>query len=367
VTTRYGQLDARGCTFSGTGGEQLVTAHSNSVIANCEFRPGPNTACMFLGGEGLIVRGCSFLGGQGPRFAALLFSCGLMEGNVFAGSRSIGEDVELEHFEVNGTSCLTTIKHNRFLANETTDMVTGVGGIVVTDVAGTVLIDSNLFDNCQAHSIPLALGMANAILVYNWGTTITHNVFTNMPANGIAAIRRFCPARPMIRDNWFVHTNYALKSHFEDAAGTDTLDISENFWGDSTGPYHALYNPTGRGDTVVGNFVRISPWLTDTLSGDTNIAVHEPATFAPKDVELEVSPNPFNSTALISYSVPRAGEVKVSIFDITGRLVCVLEDRMEEAGEHRVTWNAEGMASGIYFAKLQTAGQSVTRKMVLLR
>jgi hypothetical protein len=82
---------------------------------------------------------------------------------------------------------------------------------------------------------------------------------------------------------------------------------------------------------------------------------------------LEANPNPFNSTTVISYSVPKTGDVKLALYDITGRLVRVLEYGRVEAGEHRVTLNAEGMSSGIYFVRMEAGGRAVTGKMVLLR
>jgi M6 family metalloprotease-like protein len=78
-------------------------------------------------------------------------------------------------------------------------------------------------------------------------------------------------------------------------------------------------------------------------------------------------PNPFNAATNISFSLPQAGEVKVVIYDLLGRVVDVPLDEFKEAGEHAVTWNAEDFTSGIYFYRLETSEGSYTRRMTLLK
>jgi hypothetical protein len=93
----------------------------------------------------------------------------------------------------------------------------------------------------------------------------------------------------------------------------------------------------------------------------------DPPSLRPLSFSLSSYPNPFNSFTVISFSIPRTGETKIALYDITGRLVRVVQKGRIEAGEHRVTLNAEGMASGIYFVRLESAGREVTGKIVLLR
>ena len=72
-------------------------------------------------------------------------------------------------------------------------------------------------------------------------------------------------------------------------------------------------------------------------------------------------PNPFNSSTTIIYSVANLGpipaEIKIVIYDITGRRVRLLLDERKEVGDHRITWdgandNGEACPSGIYFARI---------------
>lgn len=84
------------------------------------------------------------------------------------------------------------------------------------------------------------------------------------------------------------------------------------------------------------------------------------------------TPNPFNPVTMISYYIPVAGEVKITVFDVAGRLVKTLVSGICSSGEHTVEWNgstdSQGQAvSGIYFYMLEYEKESITRKMVLLR
>jgi hypothetical protein len=83
-------------------------------------------------------------------------------------------------------------------------------------------------------------------------------------------------------------------------------------------------------------------------------------------------PNPFNPTTQITYRLNKAAQVKLSVYDITGREVRCLVDQYQPAGDYRVEWNSNAssnvkLASGMYFARLNVDNQSVTRKMVMMK
>ncbi len=67
-------------------------------------------------------------------------------------------------------------------------------------------------------------------------------------------------------------------------------------------------------------------------------------------------PNPFNPSTTIKYDVPVDSRVTVSIFDALGRLVSQLVDETVSAGEREARWDASGVASGIYFCRMQARG-----------
>lgn len=82
---------------------------------------------------------------------------------------------------------------------------------------------------------------------------------------------------------------------------------------------------------------------------------------------LPNQPNPFNPVTTIRFVVPEKMRVTISIHDVAGRLVATLSDDVQEPGVHEQTWNATGVASGVYFARMHAGKADVSRKMLLLK
>lgn len=83
-------------------------------------------------------------------------------------------------------------------------------------------------------------------------------------------------------------------------------------------------------------------------------------------------PNPFNPSTTIRYILPTRERVRVSVFDISGRLVATLVDREEAPGSYGVEWKGRDAAdnqvsSGVYLVRIEAGKQSLSRKMVLLK
>ena len=79
-------------------------------------------------------------------------------------------------------------------------------------------------------------------------------------------------------------------------------------------------------------------------------------------------PNPFNPTTVIGYTLAAPDAVKLQIFDIRGRLILTLVDKNQIAGSYKVTLDASGLATGVYYYTLRTAGGFVkSHKMILVK
>lgn len=78
-------------------------------------------------------------------------------------------------------------------------------------------------------------------------------------------------------------------------------------------------------------------------------------------------PNPFNPKTVISYQLPVAGFVNLKVFDILGNEVATLVDEHRPAGKYEVDFNAEKLASGIYFYRLQAGEFVQIKKMLMLK
>lgn len=88
----------------------------------------------------------------------------------------------------------------------------------------------------------------------------------------------------------------------------------------------------------------------------------------PMTFELESSyPNPFRSYTTISYSLLYPGRVELKIYNVLGELIEALEQKVLSAGQHTSTFDATGLASGIYFYTLSTGDFTRTKRMVLIR
>lgn len=78
-------------------------------------------------------------------------------------------------------------------------------------------------------------------------------------------------------------------------------------------------------------------------------------------------PNPFNPTTVISFQLPVSGDVRLEVYDMLGRRVAVLMDETQQAGEHRITFDASNLTSGVYISRLSIGGISQTKKMILIK
>ena len=88
----------------------------------------------------------------------------------------------------------------------------------------------------------------------------------------------------------------------------------------------------------------------------------------PVSFELKQNyPNPFNPETEITYSIAKSGPVKMTVFDVAGKLVSLLVDDVRQKGVYSIKFNGSNFASGIYFYRLESPGFVKTRKMVLIK
>ncbi len=78
-------------------------------------------------------------------------------------------------------------------------------------------------------------------------------------------------------------------------------------------------------------------------------------------------PNPFNTVTEILYSTSKNKNLKLSVYDVNGRLVRKLVDEIKWPGQYKEIFDAKGLSSGVYFYRLIVENKSETRKMIILR
>lgn len=107
----------------------------------------------------------------------------------------------------------------------------------------------------------------------------------------------------------------------------------------------------------------------DGTLGPLPLGIDDTSTPLPNGFTLNQNfPNPFNSSTVISYWLPKSSNIMIEIFDILGRQVANLDRHEETPGTHQFAWNAKGLNSGIYFYRLSIDGFSgETKRMILLK
>jgi len=78
-------------------------------------------------------------------------------------------------------------------------------------------------------------------------------------------------------------------------------------------------------------------------------------------------PNPFNPSTTIQFSLSKSGDVTLKIYNLLGEEVKTLVNEYKEIGNHSVLFNANNLASGIYFYRLQAGSFVETKKMILIK
>ena len=123
----------------------------------------------------------------------------------------------------------------------------------------------------------------------------------------------------------------------------------------------------------------ITPETEDLFSynGDFEIAeIIVANSYAEVSVDIPVAasfslsdayPNPFNPTTTMKLTMPVAGDMQVSVYNLLGQVVATLASGYMEASTYTLTWDAADVASGIYFVKAQADGITTTQKLMLVK
>ena len=84
-------------------------------------------------------------------------------------------------------------------------------------------------------------------------------------------------------------------------------------------------------------------------------------------LQLAVFPNPTTSSTSISFSLPQSETVSLKIFDMNGRLINAVAEKVFAAGEHQLKWDATNVRAGIYILKMQAGNYAETKKVIVVR
>lgn len=165
--------------------------------------------------------------------------------------------------------------------------------------------------------------------------------------------------------------------------GSDGCHVYRSIGGTETRLTASPLQPEGRGFVYADDLAGLTGGGTAAYSyaivrGGTEIARSPAAEIElPSPTVLATRlqpnrPNPFNPETEIHFTLAAAGSVRLSVYDVTGRRIAVLEDGVRSVGAHHVTWRGRDDAgravpSGSYYVRLETVTGRDTRKILLLK
>jgi len=196
------------------------------------------------------------------------------------------------------------------------------------------------------------------IVCYSCSPIIKNSILSNNFKNGIYT---FDSANPIISPNNSIFKNSEFGVYNQDPS--ITIDATHNFWGYANGPYNLITNPNGAGNAV-SDYVDYNPWLTSW----TEIKYYDISANIPDKFYLSQNyPNPFNPTTTIHYAIPEKTHVSLTIYNIAGQVVEVLENQSKEPGYYSIHLDASELGSGVYFYRIKASDFSEVKKCVIIK
>ncbi len=120
-------------------------------------------------------------------------------------------------------------------------------------------------------------------------------------------------------------------------------------------------------DTLQPNSGTITILRGATWSGPITTEVRMSNAVPSEFALMQNYPNPFNPSTRITYQVAREGFVSIKVFNLVGQEVATLVGETKSPGTYALDWSADDIPSGAYFYKMQSAGFTSTRRMLILK
>lgn len=357
-------VEIRQCTLSGNsaswGGGLYMLCPGSILIEDAYFN---NNVASWTGGgayiansSGAVLSGITFSGN----------SSGSRGGGLYAANAAVQVDHCAFHSNasVNGGGAFLTeaqsvveIRNTCFIDNEASF---GGGGLTTLNWAQTRLVDCSFVANSARPD------KGGGIDAYWHTVNILENVIVSHSIQGLGVRGVDEAALSISCSDVFGNAGGDYGGQWSDQTGLDGnlsldplyCDLSgEDFTLASESPCLPAHNDCG---VLIGAF-----GLGCTLTGA--------ATPDPSGNGLGAGfPNPFNPATTLPYRLSSTGPVRLSVFDLRGRLLRILVNSVQPAGTHAATWDGRdgagrALPSGVYLVRLDAGGRSEERKLTLLR
>ena len=187
-----------------------------------------------------------------------------------------------------------------------------------------------------------------------------------------------------------IHTQSTRTSDIGDDGATGGMDdrfdfilVSSSLSGRVIEGSYTAYGNDGahfNQSIISGTNSAVSPEIANALYyASDHLPVYADIAFGVSTIAEEISqvptiywlgqnyPNPFNPGTMITYELRNTNYIHLNILNLLGQNVANLFSGVQKAGRYQVQWNAADFPSGIYYYRLQAAGFSETRKMILIK
>lgn len=225
-----------------------------------------------------------------------------------------------------------------------TDSIFMPEGLTITDVNVFAGI-THTFGNDISISIKNPSGSTTRILYPGASTSLGMHMITIFDDQADSTIGGTLPApwSPRVKP-----TNTLSNFNSQNAAGWWKLIITDIF-------------PSADGGTLIGWGIQFN---NQTVTGLENSGI----TGVPNRFMLYQNyPNPFNPVTTVKYDIAKEGIVKITVYDLLGREVSVPVNEFKKAGYYSLSFDGSGLASGVYFYKIESGNYVETKKMMLVK
>ena len=214
------------------------------------------------------------------------------------------------------------------------------------------------------------------IIVDNNGNLRKTNKF-----NYLSGYQKYIKDIGVINNNRFIFTFEKYKNDTSKSvvviSDSNGLKINENEFSSTTAYTDCkvikIKDPdnifmVGNSDHLFPEYENIYLLKTDTTLNVPVVGIKNIVSEIPKEYSLSQNyPNPFNPVTNIQFKVASSKFVKLVVYDLLGRQVKTLVNEYKQAGIYQVSYNAEGLSSGIYFCRMTAGEFSDVKRMVLVR
>lgn len=228
----------------------------------------------------------------------------------------------------------------------------------VTNDWGNVLFD---LWNTTGKSLPVAMSTVNHYL-----QTIVDNEPPSAPANLVATT----VSHSQIDLAWDSSTdNFSVAGYHVYRDGVQIVTTAATSYSDTRLNATTTYSYYVTAFDDAGNVSPASATVSATTAQKKGKGGGKPTgtSAAPQILDVYAHPSVVSGQTQLAFAIPSAGEVMLEVFNVKGQRVALVVSGWKPAGVHSATWSANGLASGVYFARITLGTESAVHKITVVR